>query len=438
MYVKSLHLYDFKCFAKAALDLRYPGEPDPKEGFGNINLILGDNGGGKSSVLRAIAIAALAPAIIGGGFVPYRLVRRVPEGPHPKESLLKIKAVLSPQERGDGIGKPPVKRRRANGRPKPEAVREMLARLRAGPRGDDRLHLESTPSNPIDELLHDSYSPTFFIVGYGATRRVEGRGYSPESAARSRKARYQRIASLFEDSMSLRPMHAWLPNRPDRMEEVTAILNATLPDSVRFDGRLEGTDEYLFMHDGLETPFQSLSDGYRAFIGWMADLLGHLCDVCPEGTALKEQEGIVLVDEIDLHLHPSWQLTVVEQLSKALPKLQFVFSSHSPLIANTVHRHNVHVTGHDEDGMPTIMQLEENLYARGAEGVLLSPYFGLESTLPQAVTDMEAQQIEKISATIKGDGTVSRDSIKEALAFMKMLKKPGQALKAGTTGMAQD
>jgi hypothetical protein len=427
MYVKSLHLYNFKCFAKAALDLRYPGERDALDGFSNINLVLGDNGGGKSSVLRAVAIAALAPAIIGGGFVPYRLVRRAAGLESPSESLVKIRGVLSSAEAAQAAT---PKRSKRKPKAEPEKTREFLARLVAGPRGEDRLHLESTPRNPVDELLHDSFSPAFFIVGYGATRRVEGRGYSPESASRSRGRRYQRIASLFEDSVALRPMHSWLPRQSRRLSEVVDILNATMPPNMRFEGRMDDTDDYVFTFDGVETPFQSLSDGYRAFIGWMGDLLGHMCEVCPDGMDLRGLEGIVLVDEIDLHLHPGWQLSVVGQLANALPKIQFVFTSHSPLIANTVHRQNVHVTGLDADGLPTIGQLDESLYGRGAEGVLLSPYFGLESTRPLEVREKAAQAARAVAAGMN-DGKPSKQSITAALDFMKQLTNVKQPENAG-------
>jgi len=75
LYAKSLHIYDFRCFGKAALELQYPGRPSGEDQqvseIPNVNLILGDNGGGKSSILRAVAIAALAPALLDSGFVPY-------------------------------------------------------------------------------------------------------------------------------------------------------------------------------------------------------------------------------------------------------------------------------------------------------------------------------------------------------------------------------
>ena len=77
---------------------------------------------------------------------------------------------------------------------------------------------------------------------------------------------------------------------------------------------------------------QWLSDGYKATIAWIADLLGHAFldkqgDVDP-----AELQGIVLLDEIDLHLHPTWQRKIVPALKRAFPKLQFIVTTHSPLV----------------------------------------------------------------------------------------------------------
>lgn len=378
LYAKSLHIYDFKCYGKAVLDLQYPTRvgKDVSE-LKNVNLILGDNGGGKSSILRAMAIAALAPALLESGFVPYRLVRRAkPDTPAVERCLLKIEAIGTLDESFELSGN----------RKKPE----LLARLETRGRGSlDRLHLESTPDSPIAQLLADDYSPAFFVVGYGATRRVESGEYSESSARRSRGLRYRRIAGLFEDQMTLRPLQLWLPRlhsrAPHRHDSVVELLNRVLPPDIRFTGERDEEDEqYVFLFNDIPTPFSALSDGYKAFIGWVSDLIGHLCDVVPAELNLDEVPGMVLVDEIDLHLHPQWQRSVVPTLAGAFPHLQFLFTSHSPLVASTVKRENVFITNTADDGTATIKQLEEHVFGRSMEQLLLSSYFGLQSTRPDS------------------------------------------------------
>ena len=414
MYTKSLAMYAFKCFGKAEVEFLYPGGSDTSVEHPNIKLILGDNGGGKSSVLRAVAIAALAPALINGGFVPYRLVRRNAKGQVAENTLLKLIGAVDPSEVPEDPQSTEQRKRKPRKADKPWA---FLARLKANPRSQiDQLSLESTPDNPVADLLYDDFSPAFFVVGYGATRRVETGSFSTASEDRRRGRRYQRVASLFEDHLPVRPLQAWYPNLSQaRQEEVQALLRSALPDTIRFDGEMEGED-YVFSFEGVPTPFPALSDGYKAFVGWVGDLIGHMTSVA-EGRRLSKLSGIVLVDEIDLHLHPSWQRDVVARLSRAFPRLQFIFTSHSPLVAASVQARNVVVTGMDDAGLPTLERMNESLYGRNVEAVLMSPYFGLDSARPKEAREATADLAAKVAAKPGGD-------VNAAEEFLRQLAQP--------------
>lgn len=87
------------------------------------------------------------------------------------------------------------------------------------------------------------------------------------------------------------------------------------------------------------TPFHLLSDGYRNMIGMVADIAYRMATLNPqlEVDVIKQTAGIVLIDEIDLHLHPKWQREVVGRLLKTFPKVQFVASSHSPFIIQSLY-----------------------------------------------------------------------------------------------------
>lgn len=86
-------------------------------------------------------------------------------------------------------------------------------------------------------------------------------------------------------------------------------------------------------------PFHLLSDGYRNMIGMVADIAYRMATLNPqlEANVIKQTEGIVLIDEIDLHLHPKWQREVVGRLLNTFPKVQFVASSHSPFIIQSLY-----------------------------------------------------------------------------------------------------
>ncbi|MCX7382786.1 MAG: AAA family ATPase [Alphaproteobacteria bacterium] len=405
MFASTLSIDGFKCFGKATLKLHYPGRYLGRDDRGmtdlrNINIVLGDNGGGKSSVLRALAIAMLAPALLESGFVPYRLVRRGKPADKPvTEAVLKVSAILDRRELRHGD----IDETRLPRLPNKYRV-ELLARIETRPsaRSQDRLHLDRTPDQPITKLLYDDYSPAFFVVGYGATRRVETGDYSESSARRSRGLRYQRVAGLFEDHVALRPLQAWLPRlrdkEPDRFQAAIKLIAKVLPANVTFDGQQDGDDgQFLFLFNGVPTPFSSLSDGYKSFIGWVGDLVANLNDVARGPFELDTVPGIVLVDEIDLHLHPAWQRLVIPSLAAAFPRLQFVFTTHSPLVASTVHHTNIFVTDTDAKGLATVRQYSEHVFGRGAEQLLLSSYFGLSTTRPEQFHD-EAASIFKDAA----------------------------------------
>lgn len=412
MYVTALSIQDFKCFGRAKLSLQYPGRRSQGASeIANVNVILGDNGGGKSSVLRALAIAALAPVLLGSGFVPLRLVRRGRDAAPVEESLIKAAAVLQPLDR---LGAPDLPRGRM----------ELLAKLESSGKGS-RDRLQSQTDIMIDRVLEDDYSPAFFVVGYGATRRVEISDYSESSARRSRGLRYGRVAGLFEDHVALRPLQTWYAKlSPERAAEVIELLNLSLPLEMRFIGDVDPHDgQYQFEFDGRITPLSALSDGYKAFVGWLGDLLGHLADVAPQRTRLTEVPGLVLVDEIDLHLHPQWQLSVVPTLARVFPKLQFVFSSHSPLVVNTVRRENVFVTGKASDGTATIHQLDEYVHGRNIEQLLLSSYFGLTTTKPES---FQAQSEALFRQAASGDSQAALNYLQTLIAPAAGVESPAE------------
>lgn len=369
MYIQSLSIQNLRCFREARLQLRYPGEPEPPEtSFSNVNLLLGNNGAGKTTVLKSAALGVLARVIARSGFVPYHLVRRDTD-----KAVIETKLISHEPDQMADI--PPGRVLNLTS----EIVRD----------GD---YEELLQEGPFLETLFVDDSPAWFVVGYGATRRVETGEYSASSEERRRRLRYRRVAGLFEESVALTPLTAWLPifqrERPAVHDAALRLINRLLPEELRFHGEMEGESktlrerEFLFEHRGLSVPFGALSDGYRAYVGWVADLAYHLASVAQRGTTteLWDFPGIVLIDEIDLHLHPEWQRQVIEKVATALPRMQLVFSTHSPIVAGTLKRGNIFVTELAADGSSEVVQLQEHIYGLNADQVLVSSYFNLNTT----------------------------------------------------------
>lgn len=84
--------------------------------------------------------------------------------------------------------------------------------------------------------------------------------------------------------------------------------------------------------------FYNLSDGYRNMLAMVADIAHRAARLNPQlgRDAAKQTPGIVLIDEVDLHLHPKWQRTIIEQLRTAFPEVQFIVTTHSPFIIQSL------------------------------------------------------------------------------------------------------
>ncbi|MDJ0580636.1 AAA family ATPase [Crocosphaera sp.] len=97
-------------------------------------------------------------------------------------------------------------------------------------------------------------------------------------------------------------------------------------------------DLIITSKDGNLLPFRMLSDGVRSMLGMVADIAYRTAVLNPQlgEQAATETPGIVLIDEIDLHLHPKWQRRVVDDLKRTFPKIQFIATTHSPFIIQSL------------------------------------------------------------------------------------------------------
>ncbi|MCT7967560.1 AAA family ATPase [Laspinema sp. D1] len=92
--------------------------------------------------------------------------------------------------------------------------------------------------------------------------------------------------------------------------------------------------------DGRLLPLRMLSDGVRNVLAMVADIAYRAAMLNPHfgRDAAKKTSGIVLIDEIDLHLHPSWQRHIVEDLHRTFPEIQFIATTHSPFIVQSLRK----------------------------------------------------------------------------------------------------
>ncbi|MFH1137583.1 MAG: AAA family ATPase [Pseudomonadota bacterium] len=413
MYIESITIKNFRVFREATVEFvhadRRPTDELPVPKRPNINLLLGNNGLGKTTLLKAVSLTALGPAVTDSGIYPYMLIRREP-GSHAEANTessadhqngetpaASIEAVFKvhPQD----LASSPILKSLVTITKKGE-----LERLRWRPGDEDAWR-------PI----FSSSNNAFFCVGYGATRRVE-KVKNADTAGRRQGLfpRAQRIQGLFEDAYSLLPLAAWLPSledqEPGRFQEVVSLVNRLLGRGrYRFTREMEDK-EYIFKRGGLRAPFPALSDGYRAYLGWIGDLLYHVCSTCPPNCKITDNRGIVMVDEIDLHIHPKWQINMLPVLARALPNIQFIVTSHSPLAAGSLEWMNIILMtpGPNQTSLPRRLKLPVS--GLDADQMLLTDFFGLRSTrAPAKESRLRALTEQARAGDVKAAKTLLRE-----------------------------
>ena len=97
-------------------------------------------------------------------------------------------------------------------------------------------------------------------------------------------------------------------------------------------------------------PVRLLSDGIRTILNMVADIAYRMAVLNPQllGNIVRDTDGIVMIDELDMHLHPSWQQRIMQDLTRIFPKLQFVVTTHAPSILANVHKENIRIIKDNE------------------------------------------------------------------------------------------
>ncbi|NBB11067.1 AAA family ATPase [Pseudomonas sp. SLFW] len=430
MHIQKLQIENLRSFKAAEIEFNLPETKGVQ--FPNVNVLLGDNGLGKTSVLRAVALATLGPLLSGSsGFVSEGLVRRPPaskagkvnlDRPEPAELTATVRSTESELS---NAGDWPM--------PSHFSMTTHIRTLSSTEKLDWSVSPNSTAES-AENLQFDEASPAFFVVGYGATRRVEASSQVDGSARmKSRLRRYERVAGLFEEHMSLMPLSYWLPafaeQNKGRYKQVITLINKLLPDHCQIQPAASRTRdglEHLFEMNGIALPFRALSDGFRGYIGWIGDMLFHICQGVRSGERLNQTRGVVMVDEIDLHLHPEWQRTVVPTLAAALPNIQFILTTHSPLVVGSLSSNNLYVLEYDqEEAASVIKRLPEIVQGKNSDQILLSPYFGLDTTRSAMAAETLSELARRAEA---GDPDA-------ALNYLKVMSR-GIAAQRGDTRSA--
>ena len=196
-----------------------------------------------------------------------------------------------------------------------------------------------------ERIVNSSPSPDFMVFGYGSGR---GSAFGGPRRAVDLDRSLDAVSTLYGIRTNLIHAETWLQglehgalkSGEDQkatilFQNVCSVLKSVLPgiDEIRVD-----SDRVVFSGPGVgECSTDSLSDGYATTLGWIVDMMARWVHEQQRlGRAIpaefnEQMTGLVLIDELDLHLHPRWQMRIVDDVRRAFPKMSFVATTHNPL-----------------------------------------------------------------------------------------------------------
>jgi uncharacterized protein (TIGR02646 family) len=351
-----VEIENFKAIEHLAFDL--PRPPEEAGDQGPTLVLLGENAAGKSSVLEAIALALLGTEQISRlGLDGRRFIRR--------------------DAHWEPLGRP--------------------ARVRLFFDGTDNAAV-TLSIDPVSGAFKGRAKPQAVLLGYGPRR------YFDAKVKRRSPQPHARLATLFDPTVTLAAPTTWLTRatKSDFNAAIRALRQVLLlPDDAlvrRHRGRLGEPDRVAVVLYGTATPIERLSDGYRTVVATVVDVMRELLKYWPN---LELAHGVVLVDELDTQLHPRWKMRILQRLRAALPKVQFIATTHDPLCLRGAFDGEVQVLVRDEAGTVERLQDLPNVQGLSVEQLLTSDFFGLMSTEDPAVERDIARYAELAAQPIR-------------------------------------
>lgn len=180
-----------------------------------------------------------------------------------------------------------------------------------------------------------------------------------------------------------------------------------------------------FIEKGTNLSFDQLSEGYKSVIVFVSDLIFRLRANQRDINRIEDFRGVILVDEIDLHLHPKWQRIIVKKIRSIFPNIQFMFTTHSPNIIQGASNDAViyRVYRNSNDGFTKISKpyYRKDLNHLMINTLLTSPLFGLENSRLDKENDFATtsesykiyQIAKKLEEEIKNQKSMGKEFVSE-------------------------
>ena len=170
-------------------------------------------------------------------------------------------------------------------------------------------------------------------------------------------------------------------------------------------------------------PLDGLSLGHRTVTAWIVDLAWRLVRRYPDSPKPLEEPAVVLIDEIDLHVHPRWQRKIMTQFSNHFPNVQFIATTHSPLMITSMRDVNVAVL--KQAGEHVVIENDPEVVEGWRFDQILVSLFGLETARSLRVEDL----MKKRETLLGKESLTPQDSerlrnIADKLSLLPMAERP--------------
>jgi hypothetical protein len=337
MYLSRIEIENLRGFRsddlRIDLDLR---RPDGR--FAGWTVIAGRNGTGKTTFLKAIAMAVAGP--VGIYTLQQSLAGWIRVGQVEAEVVAHLHIDPAYDHSPEGIFRARLGMRMG------DRDREPQLNIGTSP---TFLYVRKSESREVSPVGPWALNPQgCFIAGYGSYRRLMGHAADAQRLM-SGPSNVARLVSLFREDASLVESIQWLrelhlrrlekrEGAEELLESVLALLNdELLPPPSRV---MEIDSEGLWVEQhGVKLLLTEMSDGYRTVAALVMDLVRQLHAAYPEfklvdqsGRRVVPYPGVVLIDEVELHLHVSWQQKIGFWFKERFPNIQFIVTTHSPFV----------------------------------------------------------------------------------------------------------
>lgn len=367
--IKSISLSNYKCFEEASIDC--------KKEDGTIyqwTILLGNNNTGKTNILKAIA-----------GMRPKKMTMHLKKNKQEADTVLIPSIFLSETSKIFNEVDPSSKR---------EICLELTNYNHAWRYGNHGTNIDS----------ECALEKTFNIMAYGVSRYPSNTSLA-ESLCDD-------CATLFSTDERLVNIEEWLMQldysaksdnkiASSRLSKIRELITSGIFPDIQ-DFKFENTDaqrnHVLFRSKDGWFNYTELGYGYQSMLAWVIDLAKRLFDKFPDSENPLEEEAIVLIDEIDLHLHPQWQRDVIVIVSKIFKNIQFIVTTHSPLVIQSLEDVNLYVLKRENEKVRIKRSSVTNFSGWTVEEILRDPMGlsnNIHSDIMQNYTRMFFESLDK-------------------------------------------